>query len=108
MSIANPLTASSDIQRITPSTILIPSDPNPYKPNPYKPELGEFSDDILEISKIGLKKQKNETQLEAAKEIEQIANDVVKISSTIGKARSQGNLTAEQALALYNKIANLL
>ncbi len=35
-------------------------------------------------------------------------NDSVKVSSTIGKAASSGQLSREEALAIYQKIASLL
>lgn len=102
MSSSTPLTASSDIQRITPATI------NKPQSSPLKPNLGEFSADILEISKQGIVKQQTETQISASKEINKIATDVVRVSSSIGRAQSQGNLSNKQAIELYNKIARLL
>jgi len=105
MSISTPLTASSNIQRITPATI------NKPQPSPLKPaftNLGEFSADILEISKQGIVKQQTETQISASKEINKIATDAVRVSSSIGRAQSQGNLSNKQAIELYNKIARLL
>jgi hypothetical protein len=103
MSITTPLTASSDIARSFGSKI-----ETPEKEKPLKPDLGIFSDDIVEITKLGLEKQQKETQVEASREIEGIATDVIRISSTIGRARSVGNLTSNQATNLYNKIATLL
>lgn len=35
-------------------------------------------------------------------------NDAVRVSSTIGKAASSGQLSREEALAIYQKIASLL
>ena len=103
MSIATPLTASNAIARVIPSTITPQS-----KSKPIKPELGVFAKDILEISKQGLEKQRSEAQLNASKEINDIASDVVRVSSSIGRAKSLGNLTTEQAAALYQKISSLL
>ena len=103
MSIANPLTASHAIQRA-----LMPKSEEISKEKPLKPDLGVFSRDILDISKLGLEKQHNEIQIEASKKIEDIANEVIRISSTIGKAKAVGNLTPNQATKLYNEIANLL
>ncbi|PKI14765.1 hypothetical protein [Colwellia sp. 12G3] len=103
MSIANPLTASSDISRSFASRIQAPE-----KENPLKPDLGVFSADVVEISRLGIEKQQKETQVEASREIEDIASEVIRISSTIGRARSVGNLTNNQATNLYNKIASLL
>lgn len=103
MSISNPLTASSSIQRSfreKPEGII--------KEKPLKPDLGVYSKDVVEISKLGLEKQQKETQVEATRKIEDIASEVIRISSTIGKAHSVGNLTNNQATNLYNKIATLL
>ncbi len=103
MSIANPLTASSDVQRI-----FVPNTESQSKEKPLKPDLGVFSKDVVEISKLGLEKQQKETQVEASRKIEDIASEVIRISSTIGRAHSVGNLTNSQASSLYNKIATLL
>ncbi|MCP5079993.1 MAG: hypothetical protein GY951_18350 [Psychromonas sp.] len=103
MSIANPLTASSDIQRS-----YMPNTESLSTEKPLKPDLGIFSKDVVEISKLGLEKQQKETQVEASRKIEDIASEVIRISSTIGRAQSVGNLTNSQATSLYNKIATLL
>jgi hypothetical protein len=103
MSIANPLTASSDIQ-LAPRRTISPES----KPSPIKIDVGEFAGDLVEISQQGIEKQKRAAQLESKQAVEKISNDVVRVSSSIGKARSQGNLSTEQATALYNKIASLL
>jgi len=101
---SNPLTASIDIQK-TVST---------FKPlakvtgETVNKKLGEFADDILNISTLGHEKQQKEVQLEASQKINDIANDVIRVSSSIGKARFSGNLTNSQATNLYNKIAALL
>jgi len=102
MSISTPLTASSDIQRISAATI------NKPQSNQLETDLGEFSADILEISKQGIAKQQTETQISASKDINKIATEVIRVSSSIGRAQSQGNLSNEQAIELYNKIAKLL
>lgn len=103
MSIATPLTASSDISRNLDLRIKITG-----KEKPLKPDLGIFSTDVVEISRLGIEKQQKEIQIEASREIEDIANEVIRVSSTIGRARSVGNLTNNQATNLYNKIAALL
>jgi len=102
MSVANPLTASSDIAR---SIVLNTSF---TKEKPLKPDLGVFESDIVKISQLGLEKQQKETQVEASRKIEDIANEVIRINSTIGRARSINNLTNNQATDLYNKISSLL
>lgn len=103
MSIANPLTASSDISQSFASRVIALE-----KEKTLKPDLGVFSADVVEISKLGIEKQQKELQVEASREIEDIASEVISISSTIGRARSIGNLTNNQATNLYNKIATLL
>jgi hypothetical protein len=103
MSIENPLTASSVIQRTT-----MPKPEQFSKKTPLTPNLGVYSQDIVEISKLGLEKQQKETQIEATNVIKDVANEVIKISSTIGKAKALGNLTNSQATDLYNKISQLL
>jgi hypothetical protein len=64
--------------------------------------------DLVEISELAIEKQQQATQLDASKQIKEVAIDVVKISTTIGKARSSNNLTNSQAIELYQKIAKLL
>ena len=103
MSIANPLTAKSDIQRS-----FMPKAQALSKEKALKPDLGVYSKDIVEISKLGHEKQQKEIQIEASREIEDIANEVIRVSSSIGRARSVGSLTHHQATSLYNKIATLL
>ncbi|WP_057830872.1 hypothetical protein [Colwellia sp. TT2012] len=103
MSIANPLTASSVIQRA-----FMPKSEEVSKEKPLKPDLGIYAKDIVEISKLGLEKQQKEAQVKAVSEIKDIANEVISVNSTIGRARSVGNLTKDQATELYNKISSLL
>ena len=103
MSIANPLTASSVIPQA--SKILMTEG---TKEKALKPDLAVFSQDVLEISTLGIEKLQKETQLAASKKIEDIANDVIRVSSTIGRAKFVGTLTNSQATNLYNKIASLL
>lgn len=103
MSVANPLTASSDISRS-----LVFQASSSVKEKPLKPDLGVFSKDIVEISQLGLEKQQKETQLKATTEIEEIANEVISVNSTIGRALSIGNLTNSQATKLYSKISRLI
>jgi hypothetical protein len=103
MSIANPLTASSVIPQA--SKILITKG---TKEKTFKPDLAIFSQDVLEISTLGIVKLKKQTQLAGSKKIEDIANNVIRVSSTIGRAKFVGTLTNSQATYLYNKIASLL
>ena len=103
MSIANPLTASSAIQ-----TNLRPKVEELTREKPLKPDLGVFESDMVKISQLGIEKQQKEVQMEASRSIEEIANEVIRVSSSIGRARSVGSLTNSQASDLYNKIAGLL
>ncbi|WP_114325248.1 hypothetical protein [Candidatus Colwellia aromaticivorans] len=102
---SNPLTASIDIQRTTSTFKQLAKVTNETE---NKTKLGEFADDILNISTIGHQKQRTEAQLQANQKINDIANDVIRVSSSIGKARTLGNLTNSQATNLYNKISALL
>ncbi len=103
MSVINPLTASSDIARAVAKTI-----PPLTDSSPIKPTLGSFAADVVKISTLGLEKQQKEIQIDASNKVEDIANKVIRVSSSIGRARSVGNLTNHQASELYSKIANLL
>lgn len=103
---SNPLTASIDIQKSVSSaksSLAKVQDSTVDNKN-----LGEFADDILNISTLGHEKQRKETQLQTSQEINDIANDVIRVSSSIGRARTSGNLTNSQATSLYQKIAALL
>ena len=102
---SNPLTASIDIQKaayVFEQTTSVKNNAESGR------KLGEFADDILNISTLGQEKQRTEAQLEANIKINDIANEVVKVSTSIGKARFSGSLTHSQATDLYNKIAAIL
>jgi hypothetical protein len=105
---SNPLTASIYIQKAASTFKSSITETSEMVDKTKQGKLGEFSDNILNISTLGLEKQRKETQLQSNQEINDIANDVIRISSSIGKARSSGNLTNSQATNLYNKIAALL
>ncbi len=103
MSVINPLTASSDIARS------LPKDSSPLKKeSPIKPNLEDFATDVVNISSLGLEKQQKEMHIDALRKFEDIANEVIRVSSTIGRARSVGNLTSNQARELYSKIARMI
>lgn len=105
MIMSNPLTAASDIQR---AIKLSPMQSDTRMKSAFGPNLGEFANDVLKVSDLGREKLQKEQQLEQSQEIREIANDVVRVSSSIGRARSSGGLTSHQATSLYNKIAALL
>ncbi len=63
--------------------------------------------DTIAISKQGAEIQQQESQLSAATNRD-VANDMIRVSSTIGKSQSVGNLTNNQATELYEQIAKLL
>jgi hypothetical protein len=102
---SNPLTASIDIQKAAPILQQLAKVTNKTV---NEKKLGEFADDILNISTLGHEKQRKEAQLQANQTIDDIANDVIRVSSSIGRARTSGNLTNSQATNLYRKIAALL
>tara|TARA_B100000809_G_scaffold177420_1_gene174945 strand:- start:2332 stop:2643 length:312 start_codon:yes stop_codon:yes gene_type:complete len=103
MSISTPLMTSSVIKRsIMPTSIEV------SKKKLLEPDLGIYAKDVVEISKLGIENQQKETQMGTTKKIEDIASNGIRISSTIGRAHSVGNLTNSQATNLYNKIALLL
>lgn len=104
MPTTSPVNAYSNIiqQGLSIKTSVLNAKPTEIKLG--KPDLS----DLVVISKIATEKQQQSTQLEASKQIKEIAIDVVKISSTIGKARSSNNLTNSQATDLYQQIAKLL
>jgi hypothetical protein len=102
---SNPLTASVDIQKIA-TTFKQLAEVTGGTVNEKK--LGEFADDILNISTLGHEKQRIEAQLQATQKTNDLPTDVIKVSSSIGKSRVLGNLTNSQATNLYNKIAALL
>jgi hypothetical protein len=103
MSVMNPLTASSDIARA-----VTKNNPLLTRPSPLKPALGIFADDVLKISTLGLEKQQKEVQIETSSKISDIANEVIRVGSSIGRAKAIGNLTNSQATELYDKISRLL
>jgi hypothetical protein len=85
MSVANPLTASGDIARSLGS-----KSASITKGRPLKPDLGVFASNVVKISKLGIEKQQKETQVESTRKIEEIAIEVIRSSSNIGKAHSVG------------------
>lgn len=98
-----PLTAGIEINRVTP-----PNTDSPTKSPFLQSTLGQYADDVVNISGLAQEKLQQEKQLGAAQQINDIANDVIRVTSTIGRAKSSGNLSQSQATDLYNKIANLL
>ncbi|WP_281560346.1 hypothetical protein [Thalassomonas sp. RHCl1] len=104
MSIANPLTAGTEIQRVAvASTTEVKTTETPEK------SFGVFAEDVLEISSLGREKLQQENQLDAAnRQIEQIAREFIRVSSSIGKSKVANNLSHEQATTLYKAIAALL
>jgi len=98
MSIAIPLTAGSEIQRASALQSQKGSEQSAS-------QFGEFSDDIIKISELGLKKQLSEKVTENTNDV---SHESVRVSSTIGKSQSANNLTQTQATQLYNDIAAIL
>ena len=103
MSITTPVSASGNLQlRLEFATELARQE------KPLKPEISKFASYTVEISEQAIKKQQMEMKTETSKEIEEIAIDVIRVSSTIGRASSVGGLTNNQATELYNEISKLL
>ncbi|SFC45288.1 hypothetical protein [Pseudoalteromonas denitrificans] len=100
MSIAIPLTAGSEIQK----TSVIRDQVNTTK---SESKFGDFSNDIVKISQLARQKQLNEKS-ESNQNSHSITSESVRVSSTIGKAKSISNLTQKQATQLYNEIASFL
>ena len=104
MSIANPLTAGSEIQRVS-----ISNTRQEKKSETPEQSFGVFAQDVLEISSLGREKLQKENQVDAAnRQIEQIAKEFIRVSSSIGKNKVANNLNHEQATTLYKAIASLL
>ena len=99
MSIALPLTAGSEIQKANVQQQTQKESANASS------QFGEFSDDIIKISELGLQKQLSEKVTEAPDET---AFESIRVSTTIGKSQSVNNLTQTQATQLYNDIAAIL
>ena len=98
MSIINPLTANTVSARDISLSIS-------KQATKTEEERTQFSGATLEISEQAQQMQFNESQLKTPQEI---ANEVIRINSTIGKSKSRGNLTNSQATELYTQIAKLL
>lgn len=105
MSIISPLTAGSEIVRAKPqiSAPLITENNNIKGSSVF----GEFANDIVKISSLGQEKQQTERQLNDSN-VDNIANEVIRINTSIGKSKSLGNLTNSQATELYRSISQLL
>lgn len=67
----------------------------------------QLARDTIAISKQATEIQRQESQLSASSNRE-VANDMIRVSSTIGKTQSVGNLTNNQATELYEEIAKIL
>ena len=104
MPMTSPVNANTSIIQHDLSVKASALNTEPMKLKPLKPDLSN----LVEISKIATEKQQQTTQLEAIKQIKEIAIDVVKVSSIIGNTRSSNDLTNSQAIELYQKIARLL
>jgi len=71
--------------------------------NELKPDTVTISNDAKQQLDLS-----GSTYAQTNRSIDQIANEVVRVSSSIGQAQSQGNLNAEEANKLYHEIAALL
>ena len=104
MSVASPLTAGSEIavSSITEQRTSVVDETNLSQS-----QFGQFNQDIVTISKLAREKQQ-QSERSAEQEIQQIATDVIRVTSTIGLSKAAGNLTETQASKLYKEIAALL
>jgi len=115
MSIANPLTVSTEIQKAN-INVNSSSQTNKTTTSSTLNKFGEFSQDIVDISSTAREKQQAEQVVEpvrisnqsANQKADQESNDSVEVSSSLGKSKAAGNLTRDRASALYNAIAALL
>lgn len=57
-------------------------------------------------SEVSLTKQATATRPPA--DVEQAANEFIRVSSSIGRAATSGQLSREEAVAIYRQIASLL
>ena len=105
MSSVNPLTIGAEIQVAAVSTATAAQSPSVKN---SKSTFGEFQSDIVNISSLARKKQQQDQQNKADQQIKNLNNEVIEVTSSIGRNTSSGNLSQEQAAALYNKIASLL
>jgi len=103
MSIVNPLTVNSDIARANSA-----SNSLPMINTEIKSSYNEFNGDTVEISSLGSKRLQEDKQSQTTRKIEDVANEAISLSSTIGRIDFTGNLNHAQAKELYNKIASLL
>lgn len=60
------------------------------------------------VRQAELSQQQNNLNALPEKTATEQQNDSVRVSSTLGKAASSGLLTRDEALAIYQKIANML
>lgn len=103
MSIANPLNAGIEVNRAN-----ISHNRQVISERESKAKFGEFTRDVVQISQLGRQKQLEEKGLEATQEAVENTPQSVRVSSTIGRSQTMGNLTKSEATELYKDIAALL
>ena len=107
MSIANPLTAGTEIAI---NSIRVAQDRvSPPSPGPDN----SFKSDIFTISRAAVEKRQRSAEINSAIEprsqvSDKPARDSVSVSTSAGRSRTSGNLTRQKAIALYQKIVGLL
>ncbi len=115
MSIANPLTVSTEIQKAN-VVVNNTTESNQTATNSSLNKFGDFSQDIVNISTTAREKQQAEQVVNSSstssestsKKTDEKRNDSVEVSNSLGKSKAAGNLTRDRASALYNAIAALL
>ncbi|MDP2561580.1 hypothetical protein [Psychrobium sp. 1_MG-2023] len=73
-----------------------------------KPDLGEFKKEVVQVTQLAREKQQQEQGLQALSQDKPQANEAIRVSSSLGKSQSVGQLTETQAIKIYKQIANIL
>ena len=68
----------------------------------------QYSAPLQEKAQTANNVELSSAQYDNKEEIPQAGNDSVRVSSSIGRAASAGQLSREEAVAIYQKIADLL
>lgn len=72
------------------------------------PALKILQTSLNQSTSLQLSKQADISAMTTSTESESSARDSVRVSSSLGKAASKGQLTKAEALAIYEKIASFL
>ena len=75
--------------------------------NPIAPTKPSFSE-VVDISETAVEKYNQSQAFDNNKVKDKIAEDIIRVTSTIGRSGSARNLTNNQATAIYQQIEKLL